>query len=67
MKKPFLFLALITAIALLLPQDAWPQKPEAMRRIGVLGIGKPPSPDAPSCRPELTDPRSGNPGAYAAS
>jgi len=51
MKKPFLLLTLIAAIALLLPQDAWPQKPEAMRRIGVLGVGKPPSPDAPKLPP----------------
>lgn len=34
----------VAAIALLLPQDARPQKPEAMRRIGVLLPGKPPSP-----------------------
>lgn len=43
MKKPFLLLALIAAIALLLPRDAWPQKPEAMRRIGVLLVGRPPA------------------------
>jgi putative ABC transport system substrate-binding protein len=47
MKKPFLLLALIAAIALLAPQDAWPQKPEATRRVAILGVGGPPSPDAP--------------------
>jgi putative ABC transport system substrate-binding protein len=36
----------VVAIALLLPQDARPQKPEAMRRIGVLVPGIPPSPGA---------------------
>jgi len=46
MNKPFLLLALVAAIALLLPQDARPQKPEAMRRIGVLLPGIPPSPGA---------------------
>ena len=47
MKKPLLFLTLIAAIALLLPQNAWPQKPEAMRRVGILAGGIPPSPGAP--------------------
>ena len=49
MKKPFLLLAFIAAIALLLPQDAWPQKAEAMRRIGVLrpGIALPPGAPKP--------------------
>jgi len=47
MKNPFSLLVFIAAIALLLPQDAWPQKSEAMRRIGVLYPGRPPSPDAP--------------------
>ena len=47
MKKPFSWLMFIAAIALLLPQDAWPQKSEAMHRIGVLYPGKSPSPDAP--------------------
>jgi hypothetical protein len=51
MNKPFLSLILFAAIALLLPQDAWPQKPEAMRRIGVLLPGKPPAPDAPKPPP----------------
>lgn len=42
MKRPFLLLALIAAIALpLLPQDAWPQKPEAMRRVGIVAGGLP--------------------------
>lgn len=50
-KNPFLLFILIAAIALLLPQDAWPQKPEAMRRIGILGVGKLPSPDAPKLPP----------------
>ncbi len=43
MNKPFLLLTLIAAIALLLPQHAWPQKPETMRRIGILLPGKPSS------------------------
>ena len=43
MTRPFLLLTLIAAIALLLPQDAWPQKPEAMRRVGILFVGAPPS------------------------
>ncbi len=47
MRKPFVFLALIATIALLLPQDAWPQKPEAMRRIGILAAGVTPPPGAP--------------------
>lgn len=49
MKGRFLPLiaAFVAAIALMLPQDAWPQKPEAMRLIGILAIGKPPAPDAP--------------------
>ena len=47
MKKPFLLLTLIAAIALLLPQDAWTQKPEAMHRVGVLRVGIPPSAGAP--------------------
>lgn len=51
MKKPFLLLALIAAIALLLPHDAWPQKPEAMRRIGILLPGRPPSAGAPKLPP----------------
>ena len=51
MKKSFLSLALIAAIALLLPADAWPQKPEAMRRIGILVPGTPPSPGAPKPPP----------------
>ena len=39
MKGRFLPLiaAFVAAIALMLPQDAWPQKPEAMRLIGILG------------------------------
>ena len=55
MKSPFLlFIAvLVAAIALMLPQDAWPQKPEAMRLIGILAIGRPPAPDAPL--PPLTE------------
>ena len=44
MKKPFLWLMLIAAIALLLPLDAVPQKTEAVRRIGILVPGKPPAP-----------------------
>ncbi|MBI3371209.1 MAG: ABC transporter substrate-binding protein [Betaproteobacteria bacterium] len=51
MKKPFLLLTLIAAIALLLPQDAWPQKPEAMHRIGILVPGRPPSTGAPKLPP----------------
>lgn len=53
MKKPLLLLAaaLIAATSSLLPQDAWPQKPEAMRRIGILIPGKPPAPDAPKPPP----------------
>jgi putative ABC transport system substrate-binding protein len=47
MKNPFSLLMFIAAIALLLPQDTWPQKSEAMHRIGVLYPGRPPSPDAP--------------------
>jgi hypothetical protein len=39
MKKLFSWLMFIAAIALLLPQDAWPQKSEAMHRIGVLYPG----------------------------
>lgn len=55
MKSPFLlFIAvLVAAIALMLPQDTWPQKPEAMRLIGILAIGRPPAPDAPL--PPLTE------------
>lgn len=50
--KNFLgLLALIGAIALLLPQDAWPQKPEAMRRIGILLPGTALSPGAPKPPP----------------
>ena len=30
----------------MLPPDAWPQSPEAIRRIGILAIGRPPAPDA---------------------
>jgi putative ABC transport system substrate-binding protein len=51
MKKPFLLLALVGAISLLLPPDAWPQKPEAMRRVGILVPGRPPAPDAPKPPP----------------
>lgn len=51
MKKSFPSLALIAAIALLLPADAWPQKPEAMRRIGILIPGTPPTPGAPKPPP----------------
>ena len=52
MKRMFLsFAAAIVAIAMLLPQDAWPQKPEAMRRIGILLVGKPPSPGPPKLPP----------------
>lgn len=53
MKRPFLTLiaAAVTAIALVLPQDAWPQKPEEMRRVGLLAIGRPPAPDAPKSAP----------------
>ncbi|NRF67096.1 ABC transporter substrate-binding protein [Aquincola sp. S2] len=51
MKKPFLLLLLIAAIAFLLPRDAWPQKAEAMHRIGILVPGKPPAPDAPKPPP----------------
>jgi len=42
-------LTLIAAIALLLPQDAWPQKAEATRRIGMLlpGIALPPGAPRP--------------------
>lgn len=53
MNRPFLFLAaaLTAAIALMLPKDGWTQKPEAMRRIGILSIGKPPAPGAPPPAP----------------
>jgi len=51
MKKPFLLLTLIAAIALLLPQDARPQKSEAMHRIGILVPGRPPSTGAPKLPP----------------
>ena len=51
MKKPFLLLTLIAAIALLLPQDASPQKPEVMRRIGILLVGLPPTSSAPKLPP----------------
>jgi len=51
MKKPFLLLTLIAAIALLLPQDAWTQTPEAMHRVGVLRVGIPPSTGAPKLPP----------------
>ncbi len=44
MKKLLRLLTLVGAVALLLPQDAWPQKPGAMRRIGVLLPGMPPAP-----------------------
>lgn len=38
-------LAIFSAmIGMAAPQDAWPQKPEAMRRIGILGVGIPPAP-----------------------
>jgi putative ABC transport system substrate-binding protein len=52
-KGPFLPLiaAVVTAIGLVLPQDAWPQESESMRRIGILSIGRPPAPDAPSPPP----------------
>lgn len=40
-------LALVAAIALLLPQDAWPQKPEALHRIGVLLPDRPPATGTP--------------------
>ena len=55
MNIPFLPLiaALAAAIALLVPQDAWPQKPEVMRRIGILAIGRPLAPGAPP--PALTE------------
>lgn len=48
MKIPFmpLITVLITTIAVLLPQDAWPQTPEGMRRIGVLLVRNPPLPCA---------------------
>jgi putative ABC transport system substrate-binding protein len=46
LNRAFLSLALLAATALLLPQDAWPQKPEAMRRIGILAAA-PAAPDAP--------------------
>ena len=51
MKKSFLSLTLVAAIALLLPQDAWSQKPESMRRIGILIPGKPPSTGVPKLPP----------------
>lgn len=51
MKNPLRLLTLIAAIALLLPQDAWPQKPEAMRRIGILRPGIALSPGAPKPPP----------------
>lgn len=51
MKRPLLLLAFVGAIALLLPPDAWPQKPEAMRRVGMLFPGRPPAPDAPKRPP----------------
>jgi putative tryptophan/tyrosine transport system substrate-binding protein len=51
MKKPFLLLALIAAVALLLPHEAWPQKAEAMHRIGVLLVGRPPAAVAPKLPP----------------
>lgn len=49
MKRSFLPLiaAFVAAIALTLTQDAWSQKPEGMRRIGILAIGRPSAPDAP--------------------
>ena len=49
MKKSFLLYTatLFAVTALLLPQDAWPQKPEAMRRVGILAAGDPASPAAP--------------------
>jgi putative ABC transport system substrate-binding protein len=46
MNKAFLSLALLAASALLLPRDAWPQKPETMRRVGILAAA-PAAPDAP--------------------
>jgi putative ABC transport system substrate-binding protein len=51
MKKPLVFLALVATMALLLPQDARPQKPDAMRRVGILLPGTPPPPDAPKPPP----------------
>ncbi len=47
MNKPLLLLTLIAAVALLLPQDAWPQKAEATHRIGMLLPGIAPRPGAP--------------------
>jgi putative tryptophan/tyrosine transport system substrate-binding protein len=53
MKRAAIALVAILAAAtnLLLPQDADAQKPEAMRRIGVLRAGIPPSSDAPEPPP----------------
>ena len=51
MKRPFLLPALVAATALLLPQNAWPQKQEAMHRIGVLLPGRPPSTGVPKLPP----------------
>src|SRR3990172_12153275 len=42
---------LAAAIGLLLPQDADAQKPEAMRRIGIVAPGRPPSIGAPKLPP----------------
>jgi putative ABC transport system substrate-binding protein len=53
MKRPFLTLiaAMATAIGLMLPQHAWPQKAEELRRVGMLFVGRPPVPDAPKRAP----------------
>ena len=51
MTNPLRLLALIVSIALVLPQDAWPQKPEATHRIGILLPGRPPSTGAPKVPP----------------
>jgi len=56
MKIRFVLLvgAAVAAIAVIVPQHAWSQKPDAMRRIGVLIVsrplppGKPPPPPQPS-------------------
>jgi hypothetical protein len=42
--QPFLLLLALAVAVALLPPPAWPQKPEAMRRIGILAVGVPPSP-----------------------
>jgi putative ABC transport system substrate-binding protein len=53
MKRSFLtfIAAMATAIGLALPQHAWPQKPEELRRVGMLFVGRPPAPDAPKPAP----------------